>query len=84
MVRPCVRDDKPRALASGNHPYTRTNHALTCLLHISSQHLVHLWVSDVEHLKGAIRVFKALAMIQIFMALKNDYFELFCEAATCN
>ena len=27
-------DDKPRALAIGYSPYTRTNHTLTCLLHI--------------------------------------------------
>ena len=51
MVRTCVRDDKPRALVSGYRPYTRTNHTLTAYCTFSTLHLVHLWVSDVEHLK---------------------------------
>ena len=57
MVRPCVRDDKPGALASAYRPYKRTNHTLTCLLHNKTLQLVHLWVSDAEHLKGAINAY---------------------------
>ena len=52
MVRPHIRDDKPRALSSGDPSYTRTNHILTCTF--STLHLMHLLVSDVVPLKGAI------------------------------
>ena len=54
MVRPLVHvlDDKLRALCSGYRPYTRTNHFAYCIF--STLHLLHLWVSDVEHLEGAI------------------------------
>ena len=41
------------SLASGYRPYTRTNHTVAYCT-ISTLHIVHLWVSGVEHLKGAI------------------------------
>ena len=60
MVLPCVRDDKPpavsewlsfvRAVSEWYRLYTRTNHIISCLLHFSTMHPVHLQVSDVEHL----------------------------------
>ena len=59
MVRPCVQDDKPRALASGYRSNIRANHTQSCL------HLVNLWVSDIEHLKGAISWYRLRIMIDM-------------------
>ena len=54
MVRPCVQDDKPRALASGYRPYTRTNLA-NCTFST-----LHHGIS--EHLKGIIIIYQCISM----------------------
>ena len=57
-----VREDDPRALASGLSPIQTQNHAITCLLHQHTFVLYALRESDVKYwniMKGGIRLIKA-------------------------